>query len=774
MRMNWSRTGWRSVLAAVATTSLGSTLAVASAPPDEITPVSYREPPPLIHPVPFAEVEVGDDPSVVTWVAIANDGGAVVGELESDTVRVVRPDGTVEAPIDVGTAPGWLVVGPGGDVLYGIHSSTRWGQIVAIALTGDRAGETVASRVIDESYNGATRFAIGQGATGVIGRARNPGEVLMPYVDAAGNPTGEVLPVPYLSVGEDDAVTAVYDPAYPPPAGTVTAWALQVERAPGNPIPGDGPDPAVASPAGGGFWETWIGPPQPGEGEDDQPTMPVLGELLPDGGARWWTVPDDWHVEAMDLGGVLFTRETGGVLELARLGDAEPVGASPSEPTCTGIPAGATFVVPDGEGVALARADGNEPLTLHLPSEPKKAVRGPDGTIWAEVVGDDGVEVYRVPDGGEAALSASGDVELASVGWIDDRTAAVIIDRERPDGAEEYGAVLVEYADGEQVDVGPSGGPEYGAASVSIGAGRLVEGASLDLGEGFDYYGLDGESLTDWFDPTDTAEYNAPPFFQWPIAMGAGADSDEVTLSWVEGPDWDGATGEQVGGWELVLADAATGAESLRLDLDDPGEVLLHADFDGLYWVGTFGTTAEEGPDGPVYEPERVLVVSPQADSPAVLDAGCPEGVIPTLDRREQAPPVNPPPTTTAPPTPAAPPPTAAGCDSYVTPENEYPIRLCDKGFTVEAIQVQLVANGYDVETDGYFGPLTEQAVRHFQADNGLDVDGLVGPDTWSALYTGDPPAVHEDGNGVVDPWEVEVYPDDSGPDDSGPEGRSH
>lgn len=41
---------------------------------------------------------------------------------------------------------------------------------------------------------------------------------------------------------------------------------------------------------------------------------------------------------------------------------------------------------------------------------------------------------------------------------------------------------------------------------------------------------------------------------------------------------------------------------------------------------------------------------------------------------------------------------------------------------------------GYDLDVDGYFGPLTERAVRSYQTKKGLLVDGIVGPQTWGSL----------------------------------------
>jgi murein L,D-transpeptidase YcbB/YkuD len=91
--------------------------------------------------------------------------------------------------------------------------------------------------------------------------------------------------------------------------------------------------------------------------------------------------------------------------------------------------------------------------------------------------------------------------------------------------------------------------------------------------------------------------------------------------------------------------------------------------------------------------------------------------------------------TSTAPTTTPAP--AIVVCPSY-RPNDTLPLRLCDKGDAVRAVQQRLrevvVA---DLLVDGYLGPTTEQAVRTFQRLHGLDVDGLVGPATWSALFAG-------------------------------------
>ena len=65
-------------------------------------------------------------------------------------------------------------------------------------------------------------------------------------------------------------------------------------------------------------------------------------------------------------------------------------------------------------------------------------------------------------------------------------------------------------------------------------------------------------------------------------------------------------------------------------------------------------------------------------------------------------------------------------------------LRRGSEGRSVAAAQLQLSAQGYDIGPDGAdgdFGGNTERALQEFQADAGLKVDGVVGPDTGAVLY---------------------------------------
>jgi peptidoglycan hydrolase-like protein with peptidoglycan-binding domain len=57
-----------------------------------------------------------------------------------------------------------------------------------------------------------------------------------------------------------------------------------------------------------------------------------------------------------------------------------------------------------------------------------------------------------------------------------------------------------------------------------------------------------------------------------------------------------------------------------------------------------------------------------------------------------------------------------------------------DQDHPVRTLQYLLRARGHTVTVDGIFGPKTDAAVRAFQHERSLAVDGIVGPHTWRAL----------------------------------------
>ena len=73
-----------------------------------------------------------------------------------------------------------------------------------------------------------------------------------------------------------------------------------------------------------------------------------------------------------------------------------------------------------------------------------------------------------------------------------------------------------------------------------------------------------------------------------------------------------------------------------------------------------------------------------------------------------------------------------------------YPtIKLGSKGADVKKAQQLLIAKGYSCGSagaDGDFGAATYNAVKKFQADNGLEADGIVGAKTWAALLKTEQP----------------------------------
>lgn len=72
--------------------------------------------------------------------------------------------------------------------------------------------------------------------------------------------------------------------------------------------------------------------------------------------------------------------------------------------------------------------------------------------------------------------------------------------------------------------------------------------------------------------------------------------------------------------------------------------------------------------------------------------------------------------------------------------------RVGDYGQEITTIQSQLSASGYDVGSiDGDFGSSTSKAVAEFQKNHGLNPDGIVGSETYYALFGRDIPVSRGD-----------------------------
>ncbi|MEZ5702477.1 MAG: peptidoglycan-binding protein [Burkholderiaceae bacterium] len=162
-------------------------------------------------------------------------------------------------------------------------------------------------------------------------------------------------------------------------------------------------------------------------------------------------------------------------------------------------------------------------------------------------------------------------------------------------------------------------------------------------------------------------------------------------------------------------------------------------------------------PDG--IEPAPIAAVPPGLGEPPEPDAAPvvgneplppvpPEGALPPVPPEGALPPV--PPEGALPPVPpegALPPVPPEGALPPVPPEGALPpvlapgydmqdglLRRDEVGLGVLGLQTALKNQGFDLPTDGRFGIEVEQALRDFQARNGLQVDGIAGPETFAAL----------------------------------------
>ena len=85
----------------------------------------------------------------------------------------------------------------------------------------------------------------------------------------------------------------------------------------------------------------------------------------------------------------------------------------------------------------------------------------------------------------------------------------------------------------------------------------------------------------------------------------------------------------------------------------------------------------------------------------------------------------------------SAPTTTFPDCDTFVDSGPDLPVELCDRSATVRLVQDLLRGNGYEVFSDGKYGPETAEAVVAFQRSVELAPDGVVDAFTFRALCDG-------------------------------------
>lgn len=102
----------------------------------------------------------------------------------------------------------------------------------------------------------------------------------------------------------------------------------------------------------------------------------------------------------------------------------------------------------------------------------------------------------------------------------------------------------------------------------------------------------------------------------------------------------------------------------------------------------------------------------------------------------------------TAPPSQPSPPKPGGAAPPFPYPADHYlgrpdPDPHCHSGFyggvdqaNVSTWQAQMRARGWNISVDGQYGDQSYNVCRQFQAEKGLGVDGLVGPQTWGATWT--------------------------------------
>lgn len=386
--------------------------------------VSYEDLPPVADFDRLVTVSLASPDQAARKPAIGDLGVALMGRR---SVTVVAWDGsTREVPIET-TSLASPLYGPG-DVLYGLDP-TRF-EFVAIALSGDRAGEVIASAAVAETdqpaSGGITTDSLVHGPNGVVAAGRQPGVAVIGYVDVTGAPL-EWTSGPLPEFGIVDSLEGSEQSWYSLQMGdryVETSIRPSPDRSgptPGPPSPARGPRGTVVLPAALGdsrFSDGTTGP------------ASAIMTIGPDGELFWSTIDPTFEFVASSPWGVLVRRVepdsqsvTLATLFLEPVVDpatlaADPTGIAPSCPG--GLVCGDVAVAPDGTLVSYDPASGE--LTVHR--EPGVVAELDPATFLsiAAVGADDTVYVITSPING---TSEEGN-DVVAVSMAADRAGLIV------------------------------------------------------------------------------------------------------------------------------------------------------------------------------------------------------------------------------------------------------------------------------------------------------------------------------------------------------------
>jgi hypothetical protein len=273
--------------------------------------IDYLNPPPLYEPQVFAELDgvtgrpaLGDGFVVARLpltVADRSDVKLVVLDLGSGDTNTLGIDESMRGLL---AGPGPVVYGEvlrSGPDIAGVEQ-----RFVAIALTGERAGQTILDiESPGHAMDPLSEWFFGHSADGVIDVWNND-TVLTPFLGADGSPIASpITDWPQVRYNGDGTVRQLGGPT----------WQLAFERHPD--APNAKPNFAGAGPGDTAVFATWIGPRIGDDVDYGEPTGPVIASLTPDGQGTWFTLPEGWWVGDSNVWGTLLVSRTDTTTRLA-------------------------------------------------------------------------------------------------------------------------------------------------------------------------------------------------------------------------------------------------------------------------------------------------------------------------------------------------------------------------------------------------------------------------------------------------------------------------